>query len=110
MPPRTRRHSVRCPIDRSPLTRRIPELELLASRLTDYENWREPIKVDFQALLGDTDWNGYWSLHDAVVNDMKAAQQIADALRKRVEDALHAQRSRVKPPPFLAKDESCEVG
>jgi hypothetical protein len=66
--------------------------------------------VDFQAVLGDADWNSYWSLHDAVVNDMRAAQQVADALRKRVVDSLHARRHAVEPAPFLAKDESCETG
>ncbi len=93
----------------SPLTRHIPDIELRANRLTKFENWREPIKVDFQAVLGDADWNRYWSLHDAVVNDMKAAQQVADALRKRVEDSLHARRQAIKPPPFLAKDDSCQI-
>jgi hypothetical protein len=93
----------------SPLTRRVPDLELREKRLTAYESWREPIKVDFQAVLGAADWMQYWSLHDAVVNDMKAAQQVANALRKRVEDSLHARRQAIKPPPFLAKDESCET-
>jgi 5-methylcytosine-specific restriction endonuclease McrA len=94
----------------SPLTRRIADLELRSNRLSEYENWREPIKVDFQSVLGETDWNQYWSLHDAVVNDMKAAQQVANALRKRVEDSLHTRRRAVKPPPFLVKDANCETG
>ena len=38
---------------------------------------------------------------------MKAAQQVADVLRKRVEDSLPARR-RGSEPQFLVKDESCE--
>jgi hypothetical protein len=93
----------------SPLSRRVPELELRAERLAEYEKWREPVKVDFQEVLGEADWIQYWSLHDAVVNDMKAAQEVANGLRKRVEDSLHAQR-RSGEPEFLVKDENCEIG
>lgn len=94
----------------SPFTRRIPDLDSRANRLTEYENWREPIKVDFQAVLGDADWNGYWSRHDAIVNDMKAAQHVADSLRKRVVESLHSRRHAVQPAPFLAKDAGYENG
>ena len=93
----------------SPLTRRIADLESRSDRLTQFENWRKPIKVDFEAVLGATDWNKYWSLHDAVISDMKAAQQVANELRKRVEESLHAQRRAVEPQ-FLAGDETCELG
>ncbi len=91
----------------SPLTRRVPDLELRSNRLSKFESWREAIKIDFLAVLGDADWNNYWSLHDAVVNDMKAAQEVANALRKRVEESLHARRQAVNPPAFLSNDESC---
>jgi len=94
----------------SPLTRCVPDLEARANRLAAFESWREPIKVDFETVLGNADWNHYWSLHDAVVSDMKAAQQVAALLRKRVEESLHAQRRAMKPPPFLAKDDGFEPG
>jgi hypothetical protein len=94
----------------SPLTRRVSDLELRANCLTAFENWRKPIKVEFKDIIGEAEWKGYWELHNAVVKDMKAAQQVADALRKRVEDSLHAQRHGIQPQPFLAKDESCEFG
>jgi hypothetical protein len=90
----------------SPLSRRIADLESRADRLTQFENWRVPIKVDFEAVLGATDWNHYWSLHDAVISDMKAAQRVANELQKRVEQSLHAQRRAAKPQ-FLAGDETC---
>ena len=93
----------------SPFTRRVPDLEPRADRLIRFENWREPIKVDFESVLGESDWEHYWSLHDKVVNDMKAAQQVANGLRKRVEDSLHAQRRAIEPQ-FLEKDETCEAG
>jgi hypothetical protein len=92
----------------SPLTKRIPDLESRAERLTTYENWREPIKVDFETVLGNADWSRYWSLHDAVVKDMYSAQEFANALRQRVEESLGAHRHAAMPPPFLPKDENCK--
>lgn len=94
----------------SPLARRVPDLESHAERLTAYENWREPVKIDFEGVLGSADWNRYWSLHDSVVKDMYAAQEFADALRKRVVASLDAHRPSAKPAPFLSKDESCDSG
>ena len=93
----------------SPRARRISDLDQRAERLTTFENWREPIRVDFEALLGSEDWDRYWSLHEAVVRDMYSAQEFANSLRKRVEDDLGTRRHDA-PPPFLPKDESCEPG
>jgi hypothetical protein len=94
----------------SPLSRHIADLESRADRLTQFESWRQPIRVDFQAVLGDADWKHYWQLHDDVVRDMKAAQEFANSLRKRVEESLHERRRAIKPPPFLASDDGCEPG
>jgi hypothetical protein len=89
----------------SPLARGVPDLETRAERLTAFENWREPVKVDFESVLGSEDWNHYWSLHEAVVKDMHAAQAFANALRERVVTSLDAHRQSAKPPPFLPKEE-----
>ena len=93
----------------SPLTRGIPDLGLREKRLLAYEKWRKPVKVDFEAVLGLEDWNRYWSLHDAVVNDMKSAQAFANELRNRVVASLHVGRQSAEPVPFLPKDDSCEA-
>jgi hypothetical protein len=74
----------------SPSFRQIPDLELRALRLTTYENWREPVRVDFCAIIGETDWQHYWSLCEAVVGDLQAAQTVADALKERIVAAIHA--------------------
>jgi hypothetical protein len=92
----------------SPLTRRIPDLELRAERLTAFENWRAPVKVDFEAILGLHDWTRYWSLHEAVVRDMYSAQEFANALRRRVEEALGQRNAVQSPPAFLPQDEGRE--
>jgi HNH endonuclease len=76
----------------SPLYRQIAELESRAVRLTAYENWRQPVKVDFGAILGDADWQQYWSLCDAVVADLQAAQAVADRLQERVVATIKAHR------------------
>jgi hypothetical protein len=94
----------------SPLTRRIPDLEIRAKHLTEFENWRIPIKIDFKAVLGEADWNQYWSLHDDVVNDMKKAQTVANQLRDRIVASLHVSRPSAELVPFLPKGDGFEPG
>jgi HNH endonuclease len=54
-----------------------------------YEQWKKPTQIDFKAILGDDDWNGYWKLWDAVTAEMKRCQEVADLLRKKVAESLN---------------------
>jgi hypothetical protein len=72
----------------SPASRRIPDVEARAVRLHAYESWREPIKLDFAAILGEIAWNDYWALCDRAVSDLRAAQDVANELKARIDAAV----------------------
>jgi hypothetical protein len=82
----------------SPAFRGIAEVELRGQRLDSYERWRQPVKVDFAAILGDGDWQHYWSLCDAAITDLQAAQAIADRLKERVVATVKAAEAQALTP------------
>jgi len=61
----------------SPKTRGIPDLEHKAQRLEAYENWCEPTKLDFEAIVGKTTWAEHWENWDQVQKTMKKSQMLA---------------------------------
>lgn len=72
------------PAKLSPLTRGVPDLELLAARLTEYEGWEEPTRLDFAALAGPDLWAAHWDHHARIVALMQEAQVIATEIRETV--------------------------
>ena len=72
----------------SPATRRILDIEARAARLHAYENWRQPIRLDFAVILGEVSWNDYWSLCDRAIADLRAAQDVANQLKAKINTAL----------------------
>ena len=54
----------------SPTTRRVADVAERVSRLEEYERWRSPIKVDFEAILERDAWEGYWLLWHKVNADL----------------------------------------
>ena len=54
------------------------------SRLEKYEQWRAPVRIDFESILGRDTWEHYWSLCEKVNEEMKQCQAVADALRARI--------------------------
>ena len=72
----------------SPTTRRVADVAGKVSRLEEYERWRSPVKVDFEAILGRDAWEHYWSLWEGVNGELRRCQEVADSLRDRVAEAL----------------------
>ena len=63
-------------------------------RLEAYEQWRSPTRVDFESVLGRDGWEHYWSLCEAVIEQLRQCQQVADTLRVKIGDSLE----KPKPP------------
>lgn len=78
---------------RSPTGRGLPDVSDRIKRLERYERWREPVCVDFEAIVGQTEWREYWSLWEAILKDLKASQQVADDIKQRVLDHLLPDRT-----------------
>jgi hypothetical protein len=68
----------------SPTGRGIMNVAERVARLEAYECWRLPTKVDLEGIVGREDWEGYWSLCEKVIEELRHCQQVADSLRTRV--------------------------
>lgn len=59
-------------------------------RLEAYERWREPIRIDFEAVVGLDAWAKYWALHEDIVKEMRQCQDYAITIRDTIaQAALH---------------------
>lgn len=75
---------------RSPNGRGVADVKARADRLEAYQRWREPTKVDFEAILGQTDWANYWKLWESMITELGKCQKIADVLKLRIVDGRAA--------------------
>lgn len=74
--------------ERSPAARGIPGTQDRVARLEAYERWRPPTRIDFETILGREAWEHYWSLHSAVIAELKECQQVADAIKAKARESL----------------------
>lgn len=72
----------------SPTRRRVADVADRVSRLEEYERWRSPIKVDFEAILERDAWERYWSLWENVNCEMRKCQEVAESIRIQIVEAL----------------------
>jgi hypothetical protein len=70
----------------SPKTKGVSDLDDRIGRLEEYEMWRPLLPVDFLSVLSEEDWNQHWSNHQEILELMKKSQELADILKKRVEN------------------------
>lgn len=68
----------------SPTGRAIADIIERIARLEAYEGWRPPLRVDFEAIVGNEAWEAYWSMCEAVNGEMRRCQEVADGMRDRV--------------------------
>jgi hypothetical protein len=76
----------------SPTGRGVANVADRVARLEAYERWRSPIKVDFESILGRETWEHYWSLCEAVIDELRRNQQVADSIRARIVEAVSHNR------------------
>jgi hypothetical protein len=74
---------------RSPHARGIGDLNARIERLRAYVAWREPTKVDFEALAGPELWEQHWANCDALHQLMRTSQDTADRIRSAVVGVVH---------------------
>jgi len=76
------------PAKHSPTKRAIKDVAERFARLEEYERWREPTKIDFEADLGHEAWNAYWAMWDSINVEMCKCQDFVNKLRDQVMQAL----------------------
>jgi len=62
---------------RSPKRRGITDLGERVARLEAYERWREPVCIDYAAIVGPERWSQYRNLLDTAVAHLSEAQKVA---------------------------------
>lgn len=72
------------PAKLSPLTRGVAGLEEKAGRLTAYEDWMPPTRLNFEELVGGDLWAEHWEHHAGIVSSMVAAQATALKIRETI--------------------------
>ena len=73
---------------RSPKSRGITDLAQRIQRLENYEKWRVPQKVDFEALVGSDLYSQHWANWQQLLALMDSAQKLALQLRGAATRAL----------------------
>jgi hypothetical protein len=70
--------------ERSPAGRGLTGIDERMARLEAFEKWRSPTHLDFESLIGRDEWERYWSLVEAVIEDMRSCKEVADSLKQRI--------------------------
>jgi hypothetical protein len=73
---------------RCPGVRGISDLEERIARLEAYERWRQPQRLDFQAMVGDELWNEHWQHWRDTLDQLRKSQTCAERLKAGI--ASHA--------------------
>lgn len=77
----------------SPKTKNVPDINIRSERLSKYENWGTPIRVDFESLVGKYKWQQHWKNCEDIHNLMRQSQIISDEIKTTI---LHALNSDIK--------------
>ena len=65
----------------SPASRNIVDLEKRIERLSAYEKWREPCKLDYEAVLGEEHWKSHMAHLNSVLDLLLLAEEHAKICR-----------------------------
>jgi hypothetical protein len=72
----------------SPTGRGIRDVADRIARLERYAQWRAPTKIEFESIVGREQWEHYWSLWKAVIEELRQCQEYADTLRTKIAKQL----------------------
>jgi hypothetical protein len=68
----------------SPKTRGKADLEERADRLTAYETWMPPTRLNFEELVGSETWALHWKNYEQIINLMREAELTATKIRETI--------------------------
>lgn len=76
----------------SPTTRGVVDIEARIRRLQEYENWREPIRINFAAIISPQMWQRHEENWKNVVSLLRTSQELASQIRVEVRNAITAKQ------------------
>ncbi|MET4158457.1 HNH endonuclease [Agromyces sp. PvR057] len=95
----------------SPATRGRTGLEERAARLSEYELWQPPTRLDFEEVVGEELWAKHWRNHAAIIAAMRDAEATVELIRARVASAGTApQRVDHRPSASSTRSTSSAPG
>ncbi|MFS0853285.1 HNH endonuclease [Microbacterium sp. 179-I 3D4 NHS] len=71
---------------RSPKRRGVVDIDDRAERLTRFEQWGTPARIDFAAVVGEDLWQSHWEHHARLLTLMREAEETAREIRGRVRE------------------------
>ena len=70
----------------SPKSKRVADIEQRIQRLDAYAEWGDAAWIDFEEIVDSNDWQKHWENWHRILDEMKAAQVLADLIRQTVAD------------------------
>ena len=70
----------------SPKTRGVLDINTRVERLKEYEKWKPPTKLDFEAIVGKDIWKNHWNNCNEIQSTMVDAQKLASEINKTILD------------------------
>lgn len=74
----------------SPKSRGITNLQHRIERLSAFEQWSSPTKLDFESIVGPELWDQHWQNWDLVQESMKIAQKIASEINDKIASSFNS--------------------
>jgi hypothetical protein len=73
--------------DLSPKTRGIQDIEDRIKRLTEYENWGSPVRVNIEEIVGSALWKQHWANCERIQSMMRESQVLAEEINQIIKKA-----------------------
>ena len=73
----------------APKARRPEGLKDRIKRLEDFEIWRDPICIDFIAVIGEEKWNLYLALLDSCEREMRLGHEMSKLIERSVLNSIN---------------------
>ena len=72
----------------SPKSRGIVDIDERIALLSQYEEWRIPIMIEFSEIIPTGEWEEYWELCERVNRELLSCQEVASKILLRIQDEL----------------------
>lgn len=79
----------------SPASRKIPDIDERHQRLSQYEKWGSPIKVDIEAIVGKYKWQQHWENCEKIKTLMHESQVLSNEIRATLQSALNSSNKEI---------------
>ena len=95
---------------KSPRSRGVPDLEGRIARLEEYERTFEPVRLDFESIVGPELWGAHWKNLERVHEVMKQCQEHSDLVKRAIADSVIRAGSYSEQPQETPERRDGEIG